>query len=175
MPPWGCERGQRAYILSPWQCATHTTHRWEAMVCLLLLLPKLSVPAVLIVPVICGCRKESQHTRLDPSVSYICQHVCALWRMSVHTHTRVFTGKLNVSVHAHPSAVKVCPSLLSVFAAEGSRGIGSISRAASILSVPREIRHEIKAPIKGQGWHCHLIQHYLYSLETMMMSPSHWW
>lgn len=90
-----------------------------------------------------------------------CPHIC------------VFTGKLNVLVHAHQSAVNICPSLLSVFAAEGSRGMGSTSRAASILSVPREIRHEIKAPIKGQGWHCHLIQHYLYSQEMMMMSPSH--
>lgn len=85
----------------------------------------------------------------------------------------VFTGKLNF-LGLHISQCWAFVLLCSlVFAAEGSRGMGSTSRAASILSVPREIRHEIKAPIKGQGWHCHLIQHYLYSQEMMMMSPSH--
>lgn len=43
--------------------------------------------------------------------------------------------------------------------------MGSTDRAASIVTAPREIRHEIKAPIKGRGQRCHLIQHYLYSQE----------
>lgn len=63
----------------------------------------------------------------------------------------VFTGKLNVLARTHHSAANICPSLLSVFAAGVSREMGSTGRAASILSVLREIRHEIKAPIKGQG------------------------
>lgn len=73
---------------------------------------------------------------------------------------------------AQPRTFVLLFRLPLVSAAEGSRGMGSTAGAASILCVPREIRHEIKAPIKGQGRHCHLIQHYLYSQETMMMSPS---
>ena len=83
----------------------------------------------------------------------------------------MFTGEINVLIHAYQSEVSICPSILSVSAEQEDRGIGSTSRAASILTLPREIRHEIKAPIKGQGQHCHLIQHYLYSQE-IMMSPS---
>lgn len=41
----------------------------------------------------------------------------------------------------------------------GSRGLWSTSRAASIPGLQREIRHEIKALIKGRGQDCHLVQH----------------
>lgn len=58
-------------------------------------------------------------------------------------------------------------------AGKGSRGIGSTGRAASILGLQREIRHEIKALVKGaEAKSCHLIQHYLYSQERKMMMIS---
>lgn len=131
--------------------------------CLLLLFPKLSVSAVLIVPVICGCRNAPLHVCLDFYLSTRLHPVKDAHARTGRVCVCVFTGKLNVSARAHHSAVNIRPSLLPLSLSLCSRGMGSTNRAASILSLPREIRHEIKARIKGQGRNCHLIQHYLYS------------
>lgn len=42
----------------------------------------------------------------------------------------VFTGELNVSAHAHHSAANICPSLLSVSAAEGKQRDGEHERGS---------------------------------------------
>lgn len=167
MPPRGSVWGDWGLLfITVATCNTHSTPVCRCVVLfgLLLLFPKLSVPTVLILQVICRCRNGP----------------APCWHLFVHT----FAARDGCR-HVHKSAKRrgartpLSGKRLSFFthfcvpAAERSGGIGSISGAASILSVPREIRHEIKAPIKGQGQHCHLIQYYLYSREGAVMSPSH--
>lgn len=115
MPPWGCKRGQRALFITMAMCNTHNTQVGSCVVifCLLLLFPKLSVPAVLIAEVICGCRNGSPHvcldsacrpylsTRLHP-VKDVRPHVCLQvslmsWRMHI-TQQRTFVLLCSLSL-----------------------------------------------------------------------------
>lgn len=164
----GLRAGDRGLFIYRRGDVQHTTHRWGGcvlIVCLLLLFPRRSVPAVLIEPVRRRGWWAFLHVHLD--LAFISRRAREGCPVSVCLQVRL-------NVRAHRSAADIRPSfcLPLVSAAEGSRGMGSTAGAASILCVPREIRHEIKAPIKGQGRHCHLIQHYLYSREMVMMSPS---
>lgn len=101
---------------------THTQHTQVGgcvlLFCLLLLFPKLSVPAVLILQVICGClsaRVSTWHSFVD---TFAGREGCP--------RTRVFTGGLNVSAQAHHSAVSICPSVLSLRQRDGEHWQGGI-------------------------------------------------
>lgn len=144
MPPRGYERGTGGFYLSPWQRTTNThTHTQVGgcvlLFCLLLLFPKLSVPAVLIVQIICG--------RLSARVS--------TW----HSFVDTFAGREGCPPHARVYRWAKClgagPSLsgehLSFRALSAAEGWGALAGRHRSSLCREKLAMKLKLPSKARA------------------------